>query len=71
MIFLFDNFINVLETSSTFKKSVLTYNLIMALMSYLNPDFSMKTYRVVHDSIWPIIAKIISSFILLARSSDT
>lgn len=51
MITIFIAFISALVTTSSFKTSVNTYNLIMALKSTLGQTFSMKTYITVHDSI--------------------
>lgn len=49
MIKRFDNLIRSLVTKSSFKTSTRKYNQIKALTSFLDPNFSTKTYITVHD----------------------
>lgn len=57
MIVRFDNLISAFVTTSSFKTSLRTYNLIRALASTLDANFSMETYRKLHCTIWHFISR--------------
>lgn len=72
MITILGIFISSSLTTSSFKTFMWTHNLIRTLRSILDPNFSMKTYQTIPDTICPFISKhfLHSAFLFILPNSE-